>query len=124
MAESDLPPTSGSNRRRHGRVRLQDITCSLGTLLDLSASGMRVRTRGSTPTTGTEFAVSIEGLEETIVLQCTVRWSKRTGLLSREVGLEFLSLNAETRRWLTALARTCAHNEFVRHRQHPDEDAA
>jgi hypothetical protein len=85
---------------------------------------MRVRTRGSTPAANTEFAVSIEGLDETIVLQCTVRWSKRAGLLSREVGLEFLNLNAETRRWLTELARTCAHNEFVRHRELHDEDAA
>ncbi|MFZ4573302.1 MAG: PilZ domain-containing protein [Phycisphaerales bacterium] len=117
-------PHHDANRRRHGRVCLQDITCSLGAVLDLSASGLRVRTRGSIPSTGSQLAVSIEGMDQAIVLPCVVRWTRRTGLLSREVGLEFTDLNAEQKRWLSELAKTSAYNEFVRRRTPFEDDAA
>lgn len=105
-------------------MRLQDIACSMGTLLDLSASGMRIRTRGTMPTVGTKFAVTIQGLEESLLVECVVRWTRKTGMLSRELGIEFENVNAEIRRSLTELAKTAAYNEFVRDRRRHDEEEA
>lgn len=114
---------SSDNRRRHGRVRMQDITCSLGDVLDLSASGLRVRAKVAIPAVGTRFSVKIGGLDNTFYVSCVVKWSRRVGLMSREAGLEFDELTAEQRRSLNLLARTAASNEYVRI-QRRDDDAA
>lgn len=94
------------NRRRHGRVRCDDLRCSLGTVLDLSASGARVRTTGRRlPEKGRRVAISIHGDESTIHLQARVVRATRTGLLHGEVALEFVDVTPEIHAELLRLAR-------------------
>lgn len=100
-----------ANLRKRGRIRLQDIECSLGIVLDLSASGMRVRTRGRVPETGTVFATQLGSLDGPIVVGCRVRWWRKAGLMTKEFGVEFVNLTPEIAVELTRLARRAVHNE-------------
>lgn len=106
-------PAQQENTRRHGRVICQDITCSVGKILDLSASGMRVRTRHKLPE-GAVFMVVLHGLEQPLRVPCRVTWSKRSGFFSREFGIVFHETDGTTRSALTRLARAAAHNEIFR----------
>jgi len=102
-----------ANGRRYGRVLCQDVKCTLGTVLDLSAGGMRVRSRRKPPEPGTTLLVGLRALDGEIVLSCRVMWARARGLLSHEVGVEFVDTTPEVRRALTNLARAAAHNETI-----------
>jgi hypothetical protein len=108
---------SSDNRRRHGRVRMQNISCGLGDVLDLSASGIRVRAKAKVPETGTRFSLKIGGLDSSFYVSCVVKWTRRVGLLAREAGLEFDELTAEQRRnlnsWLEPLRQTSISKSAV-----------
>lgn len=99
-------------------MRLQDITCSLGDVVDLSAGGARVRLRGRTPDLDERCVLHIHGLDQVIELEIRIRWCRRVGLLGREIGVEFVDVAPAARSALALLARTAAHNETIR----PDID--
>jgi hypothetical protein len=106
--------SSNSNHRRFGRVMCQDIECTLGAVLDVSAGGARIRCRGKAPKAGTTFTLGLQTLDGMVYLSCVVRWARRRGLFKQDVGVEFVDLGTEDRQALTRLARAAAHNEFMR----------
>lgn len=110
------------NARRHGRVLCRDIECSLGDILDLSLSGMRVKTGHRPPKAGQSFGVDVSNGEERVHLHCVARWVRKCGFFRHEIGIEFVNLSADQRRTLTAIARSCVYNETVRYI--PNSDAA
>ncbi len=101
-------------RRRHGRVRCLDIDCNLGEILDVSASGMRVRTNQRPPTIGTSLTTTVKGLDGPVEFNGVVVWTKRSGFFKFEVGVEFREPSAQMRTALARLARASAHNESMR----------
>lgn len=105
-----------ANGRRYGRVLCQDVKCTLGTVLDISAGGMRVRSRRKPPEPGTTLVVGLRTLGGEIVVECRVMWTRARGLLSHESGLQFLEPTPEVRRALVELARAAAHNETIARR--------
>lgn len=111
--QDELP---ADQRRRHGRVRCQDIGCSLGYVLDVSASGMRVQCGSKPPAVGKEFTTTVEGLDGGVVFRYIVVWTRRSGLMQYEVGIEFRELDPTTRQALARLARASAQNDYVRRR--------
>jgi len=111
---SDRPVEDDPNHRRHGRLNTQDISCSLGDIINLSASGMRVGSARAVPQIGSPFTMVIEWSDGRLALSCVVRWIRRTGLLKREVGVEFVDLTDQQRRSLGEIARSTAQNETIR----------
>ena len=101
------------NGRRYGRVLCQDVKCTLGTVLDISAGGMRVRSRRKPPEPGTALVVGLRTLGSEIVVECEVMWARARGLLSHESGLQFREPTPEVRRALVELARAAAYNETI-----------
>lgn len=104
-------PKKDKEGRRHGRVMCQDITCSIGDVLDLSASGMKVRTRYKLPGEGNVFVITLVTADGPLAILSRVRWIKRSGLFMREAGLEFFDLGPKSRQVLQALAGRAAYNE-------------
>jgi hypothetical protein len=100
--------------RRHGRVLCQEIACSIGDVLDLSASGMRVRTKFRLPINGEAFVVTVNSPDGPIAILCRLRWIKRAGIFAREAGLEFFEVGPKSRAILNELARRAAYNETFR----------
>lgn len=115
-ARNSNPLSSISSRtteesRRHGRLRCEAVTCSLGRVLDASASGMRVLCRGRLPVPMNEpFGMTIHAPEGPFTVIATAVWSKKVGFRRHEVGLVFGDLPPAARRSLTLLARAAAGN--------------
>ncbi len=112
---TDLPDDASRstpvNARRHGRVRCQDFECSLGTILDISASGMKVRTVGRSPRVGTELTVQFGEDFGIGNVHCVIRWSREVGLRAHVLGVEFTEPTVQQRDSLAALARAAAYNQ-------------
>lgn len=116
------PPLAipGANRRRHGRIRCDGVTCSLGKVLEISASGARVRAPLGSAREGDETAVEFTGLDGPIRLGVRVMWVVEDGVVdgvpSSLAGLAYTTLGEPERRALADLARASAGNPTI-HRE-------
>jgi c-di-GMP-binding flagellar brake protein YcgR len=90
-------------------MRIENLPCSLGTVLDLSASGMRVITsKISAKQTGEVIPVELNGTHHSAKLMAEVTWGERVGFRKHVIGLHFLNLSEEQRQKIGAIARTYA----------------
>lgn len=75
----------------------------------MSASGMRIRTRGRRGLqTDQRFNIRIEASCGELTAPVRVVWIRRIGFRSFEAGLEFHDLTAEMQSAVTAVARSAA----------------
>ncbi len=113
------PPgdSAPSNLRKKNRVNVVLLECDLGQLLDLSLTGLRLRSKRR-PQLGSEpfsIALSISG-EPELTLTARVVWVRRAGLTSHEVGLEFVNVTPAQMVGISRLARDCSDCEVIRPR--------
>jgi hypothetical protein len=101
---SIMPALNTTTRRRHGRVRAHDVHCTFGRVLDISASGLRVLTRRALRA-GQERILEVLTHDGKFAARVRVAWSRRAGVMSRQVGLQFLDLPPQARGILNACAR-------------------
>jgi hypothetical protein len=94
-----------TQRRRHGRVLADDVQSTVGHVLDLSASGMRVRCGRRAPEVGRTLEVGIQGAEGPFLVRARVVWVSRRGVMTSEAGLEFDGPDDHAKAELAALAR-------------------
>ena len=113
-------PKDADNRRRNGRVMLQEITCSLGQVMDLSSSGMRVQTATKHDLQpGQTFGMVLQALSGPVNVAATVAWVRKAGWGKYQLGIQFIDPQPDLRRAICELARSVASNEVVR----PDIEA-
>lgn len=97
------------NRRRHGRLKTEGTESSLGSVVDMSASGMRVHRKGALPVAeGEKFRVDVQIDKEVMAIDVIVRRVRKLGRRKFEFGLEFINLSDEDRGRLARLARIAA----------------
>lgn len=94
----------GDNRRRHGRIRCDGITCELGDVLDVSASGMHVNIGRNQVPIGADIAFTIHGPDGPVAVRAIVLRCQKTRS-GHELGLKFHSLTHEAARDLATIAR-------------------
>ncbi len=100
-----------ADQRRHGRVRARGVTSSLGEVLDLSASGMRVQIQGKPPCDiGQRITVMLEGDGRSFLVALRPVWLRGTGWRTREMGCCFEDVDEDTRVQLIALMRASVRN--------------
>jgi PilZ domain len=88
-------------------VRVLGFESSLGSIADISASGVRILTRSAaTVPVGRTIAVVLETPRGTVEVEARVVWWKQAGWFRHEVGLEFESLTAEARGAIADLAKS------------------
>ena len=93
-------------RRRYGRVRVGNVRCTLGRVMDISAGGMRVLNRSMTPVkAGAVIPVQVEALEGWVQASVRVAWVRPAGMFRQEMGLEIVEIEEEGRQALLELAR-------------------
>ena len=97
-----------SIRRRFGRLPLETLECNLGTILDLSAGGMRVMCRRVPKITTPVF---IAGFPMPQSLKAKVTWTRRVGLFRHEVGLQFVDVTPQV---AAVLAKVAGFNRLRR----------
>ncbi|MBX3362431.1 MAG: PilZ domain-containing protein [Phycisphaeraceae bacterium] len=108
------PEQSHKNHRRHGRVKCHDIYCTLGEVLDLSASGLRIRTTGKLSVRkGDAFSMTIETLDGPMLAPVRITWIRRVGFRRHEIGVAFVETGEALARALGTLARAAANNEVI-----------
>jgi hypothetical protein len=94
-----------ANQRRHGRVYCERVESSLGRVLDVSASGLRVGTGLKRYKRGGVLVLEVHTEDGSFAVQARVAWSRSMGFLSNETGLEFIDLPPEAERILRATVR-------------------
>lgn len=100
----------GPDRRRQGRLPLDDVTCSLGRILDLSAGGMRIECRKRY---SGRVAADLIDQEGHIMVWTTVAWIKRRGLFKFEIGFVFEDIDGTIAKRLTKLAMTHRYRRVI-----------
>lgn len=118
---SDFAPRP-ANLRRHGRLLCQQVRCSLGAVLDISFSGMRVRSGSRPPTKGDTITIQLESMDACALIPATVVWSRRTGIFRHDMGLEFGDLSSEVRRLLNEVAHGYSYNQTLRQEHERNRD--
>ncbi len=108
-------PAREKNARKHGRVRSQTITCSLGEVIDISASGMKVRMANKPAfKPQEEVSVTVNGVNNPFEIKAKFAWSRRNSLFKWTVGFQFGTLSDEVRKELLEIARIAAIGEKLR----------
>lgn len=108
-------PPRASNARKHGRVKSPTITCSLGEVIDVSASGMKIR-MGNKPAfkPHEEATITIHGVNAPFNVKAKFAWSRRNSLFKWTAGFAFDQLPDEVRKELLEIARIAAIGEKLR----------
>ncbi len=100
------PAPGERDARRHGRVRTESVACSLGEVVDISASGLRVRCQGKPPCRiGQRASIMINGFEGPFQVFARPVWIRKTGMWRYEIGLCFEDLDQTARLQLAGLVR-------------------
>ncbi len=104
-----------NDRRAGGRVHCSEVMSSLGPVLDLSGTGMRVWHEGwRKPKPGQQFEMDVWWQEERVHLVGEVVWSRRGGLMSYSVGVRFMQLDEATRAGLSRIGMVSASESVYR----------
>lgn len=102
------PAAHLANERRHGRLRVCDVQCSLGEVLDISPVGLRVRTRaGRLVKVGQGLSMTLATPVGLLAVQGVVVWARRLGVRHGEMGLALVEMNDDVRRGVLAIAQGC-----------------
>jgi hypothetical protein len=90
-----------NGRRRRGRLGQEAVISDIGSVIDLSCGGMRVK-NAKIPK-GEEFPIRIMGLGVDLTVRGRLAWIRKRGMFSKEAGIEFVDVTPEMARQITAL---------------------
>ena len=95
------------DRRDAGRIQCRELRSNIGEIVDASSTGLRIKGKlpsGSRP--GSTVSVVIASDEESLPLNCEVRWIKKMAFRSMTFGVSFLEISEDQRRLLWQMIRT------------------
>ena len=102
-----------SNRRRAGRFMADRVHTSVGEILDISSTGMRIYSKFLAPAPNKLMEVTIKVHDGQIKVVGQVVWVRTIGLMAREFGFEFYGLDPIARDAVGDLARAAANNTHI-----------
>ncbi|MCA9292552.1 MAG: PilZ domain-containing protein [Phycisphaerales bacterium] len=104
---------AGVEHRRAGRLRCLDVQCDLGTVINISASGLRVRCRHR-PLLELEkaFAMDVSSTFGRFRVAAKAKWMVKRGWFKHEIGLEFVEIGPGGREILGEIARSTPSEAF------------
>lgn len=98
---------SGNAPRRHERHLTEGLTCVTGDVLDLSAGGMRIRSKERPPVkAGEATTFTIRAGGKAVPVPGKIAWVKRASLLGGpyDYGVQFVGISAQMERVLEQIA--------------------
>lgn len=108
---SPLPPGSahaGPNKRTKGRLRCELLTCELGVVRDVSASGMRIDCGKVCPVQcGQTIPLTLRAAGLTVPAIVHVAWVSRSGQDGSQAGVEFVETSPAFALALRELTMAC-----------------
>ena len=88
-----------------GRINRAPAKCSLGKVLDISATGMRLRGSGIQPRKQQLNLFTLECSHGVYQMVGQVAWTKRLNWVNFDMGVNFLELTPEAAQGLNAIVR-------------------
>lgn len=111
MKSSEHPKHAGE-KRGFGRLRCDALESSLGEVLDLSSTGLRVKVgRRIDLKSGQELDLDLRLGELAGSFKARVIWVRKVGWRRTEAGVQFDAIDPQQRATLTRLA-TCARDRL------------
>ncbi len=112
-AEPPVAP-GGIDRRRHGRVKVTDVACAVGRVLDVSASGAKIESKGRPSfTQGEVFSMWISSTASgSFTVSARIVWITKVGMFKHICGVCFEDIDAEARTGLMAIVASAAGREI------------
>ncbi|MCC6660372.1 MAG: PilZ domain-containing protein [Phycisphaerales bacterium] len=105
--DADRTTPATENRRLRGRVRLRGAACSLGRILDVSATGLRIRLgSGVDLRVGDQVQTTLSTPFLCAKVVVRVVWLRRVGLFGCDMGVSLVRPTDETARVMADLARS------------------
>ena len=102
----------GDERRRHGRIRTELLTCEHGEVVNLSVGGMKLKTHGEPQIrSGDELDVTLKSLSPDLTVPTKVIWTHHVGDGRYEIGMSFADADPKT---LSALQQTAKVSQKAR----------
>lgn len=114
---ANVEETPADNRRRSGRLKVAEVITEQGAVQDLSASGMRIRMGWKTPKVDSVHTFLITNDDVRFLVSGRVTRIIKTGLFSREVGIEFVGMDESAREGLAHIVRNTMNTEVLRYNQ-------
>ena len=109
-----VPVVNITENRAAGRATTHRITCSLGQVLDISATGMRVVSRGKVHVSEDEvLPLTMHTPSGPIALSVQVIWIMKTGMLRHELGFRFVDITPKALANLEFTLKLC----HIEHKQ-------
>ena len=100
-------------RRKYGRIRVGNVRCTIGRIVDISAGGLRVLNRAMTPVKADmTIPIQVESDEGWIKATARVVWVRPAGVFRQEMGLQFVEIDEDSRTALIDLARRAGSAGF------------
>lgn len=116
QAQPRNPDVIARNRRRAGRVHCEGLHCSWGSVLDLSATGVRVQMHLRRPSVGQLMCVQMPTPMGFVSIMARAAWVRGSGFLTWEAGCEFGPLTDEVKAALLATAHAAMTTETLSRR--------
>ena len=92
---------SRTERRESGRLYQETVACNLGSVINLSAGGLRLLSRRRL---NGILSVELWDTHQGLRLRGKVAWCRRIGFRKHEVGVEFLNITPDIAGDLAAIA--------------------
>ncbi len=92
---------SRTERRKSGRLSGETVACNLGSIINLSAGGLRLLSRRRL---NGNLSVELWDAHRGLRLRGKVAWCRRIGFRKHEVGVEFLNISPDIAGKLAAIA--------------------
>ena len=107
------PMWTGSSKRQRGKAarraerhKTNLLTCDLGKVIDVSATGMQIRCDAKPPLkVGQVFQAKLASESQRVTVSGQVVWLKRCGLKSFAIGVQFLNMKKGTAAVIESLGR-------------------
>lgn len=118
----DQAAIAEANRRLRNRINCVLLECELGTVINLSLTGMRVRCHKKVtppPADMQPMRMTLRLDERTLPIEGKVAWARRSGIAGLgpfELGIEFVNIDDTKRAQIARFARESLDCEIVRPR--------
>lgn len=108
-------------RRRRNRVMCEGLSCTLGKVIGLSGTGMRIRASGWCRIKQDDrISLTLKSSDLTLKLSARIAWVKKVGMFQYETGMAFLDLTPEQTTQLGMMAQIAMPKMTLRRGTLPD----
>ncbi len=100
------PARSGRDRRRADRMGTNALICDLGTVADISQTGMRLKCDRKPPVRlGQVFEAKLDSGMHRVPVCGQVKWIKRKGRKAYEIGVHFVNVKASLKAAIDSIGK-------------------